>query len=108
MYPYDYVDSLEKLNETCLTSKEELYSKLNRTNISDDDYKHAKEVWKTFNIKTMRKYHDLYLKSDVIILAGVFETFKDVCIQHSSNILTLIIYMAGQCLRSCQQTVSNG
>jgi len=79
VYPYDYVNSLEKLEETCLPNKEEFYSKLYNADISPDDYKHAQEVWKAFEIKTMREYHDIYLISDVILLADVFETFRDVC-----------------------------
>jgi hypothetical protein len=80
--PYDYVDSLAKLNDTQLPPKEAFYSKLNDTGISDADYKHAQEVWEEFGIKTMREYHDLYLKTDVLLLADVFENFRDVCLRN--------------------------
>ena len=66
VYPYDYVSSLEKLSETQLPPKEEFYSKLNDEDISDDDYQHAINVWNTFKCKSIRDYHDLYLKSDVL------------------------------------------
>ena len=79
VYPYDYVDSLDKLSETRLPSKEAFYSKLNKAHISDEDYEHALKVWRSFDCKTMRDYHDLYLKSDVLLLTDVFETFRDVC-----------------------------
>ena len=79
VYPYDYVDGLEKLTETQLPSKEEFYSKLSGDGISNEDYVHAQKVWKEFKCKTMRDYHDLYLTSDVLLLADVFETFRDVC-----------------------------
>ena len=66
VYPYDYVSSLDKLSETQLPPKEEFYSKLNDEDISDDDYQHAINVWNTFKCKSIRDYHDLYLKSDVL------------------------------------------
>ncbi|WAQ99041.1 hypothetical protein MAR_023414 [Mya arenaria] len=77
VYPYDYVDGLEKLAETQLPPKEEFYSKLSGDNISDEDYVHAQKVWKEFECKTKRDYHNLYLTSDVLLLADVFETFRD-------------------------------
>ena len=82
VYPYDYVSSLKKLSETQLPLKEEFYSKLNDEDISEDDYQHAINVWNTFNCKTMRDYHDLYLKSDVLLLADVFENFRKTCMEH--------------------------
>ena len=54
VYPYDYVDCLEKLNETKLPPKEAFYSKLNDEDISDEDYEHAQKVWKVFGMKTER------------------------------------------------------
>ena len=76
VYPYDYVSSIEKLSETQLPPKEEFYSKLNDEGISDDDYQHAINVWNTFKCKTIRNYHDLHLKSDVLLLSEVFENFR--------------------------------
>ena len=82
VYPYDYVSSLEKLTETQLPPKGEFYSKLNDEDISDDDYQHAIRVWNTFKCKSIRDYHDLYLKSDVILLSDVFENFRKTCLKH--------------------------
>ena len=82
VYPYDYVSSFEKLFETQLPPKEEFYSKLNDEDITDDDYKHAKNVWNTFKCKTIRDYHNLYLKSDVLLLSDVFENFRKTCLKH--------------------------
>ena len=79
VYPYDYVDRLDRLSETQLPPKEAFYSKLNDEHISDEDYEHAQKVWEAFDCKTLKDYHDLYLKSDVILLADVFETFRDLC-----------------------------
>ena len=82
VYPYDYISSLDKLSETCLPPKEAFYSKLYDEDISDEDYQHAIKVWKTFRCHTIRDYHDLYLKSDVLLLADVFEKFRSTCMKH--------------------------
>ena len=82
VYPYDFVDSLDKLNEKELPPKEEFYTKLNDEGISDEDYNHAQKVWKEFVMKSMRDYHDLYLMSDVLILTDVFESFREVCLDN--------------------------
>ncbi len=79
VYPYDYMDSLEKLSDNQLPSKEGFYLRLNNTKISDEDYQHTQNVWEKFDMKSMREYHDLYLKSDVLLLADVFKNFRDVC-----------------------------
>ena len=59
LHPYDYMDSFDKFNETELPKQKDFYSILNDENISDDQYKHAKNVWSTFNLKSIREYHDL-------------------------------------------------
>ena len=82
IYPYDYVNSVERLTETELPPKSAFYSKLNDCDISDADYHHAQTVWKEFNFKTLREYHDLYNLSDVLLLADVFENFRDVCMNN--------------------------
>ena len=82
VYPYDYVSSFDKLSEKKLPPKEEFYSKLNDEDISDEDYNHAINVWNTFGCKTLRDYHNLYLKSDVLLLADVFENFRKTCLHH--------------------------
>ena len=61
--------SIERFKETKLPPKEAFYSKLNDSHISDEGYDHAKRVWKEFGVKTMVEYHDLYLRSDVLLLA---------------------------------------
>ncbi|WAQ98595.1 LOW QUALITY PROTEIN: hypothetical protein MAR_022968 [Mya arenaria] len=80
VYPYDFVDGLKRLAETQLPPKNEFYSKLSGDDISDEVYVHAQQVWKEFEGKTMRDYHNLYLTSDVLLLIDVFETFRDVCL----------------------------
>src|SRR5271156_816226 len=80
VYPYEYIDSVDRLSETELPPKSAFYSKLNDSDISDEDYEHAQTVWKEFGFKTLREYHDLYHASDVLLLAGVFENFRDTCL----------------------------
>ena len=82
VYPYDFMDSFEKFNQTELPTKDQFYSILNDQHITDDEYNHAKKVWKTFKIKTMGEYHDLYLGSDVLLLTDVFENFRKTCLQY--------------------------
>ena len=82
VYPYDYVTSIDKLKETKLPPKEAFYSKLNDKEISDKDYQHALKVWNTFNCQTFQDYHELYLQTDVFLLADVFENFRKMCLKH--------------------------
>ena len=82
VYPYDLMDSFEKFNQTELPTKDQFYSILNGQHITDNEYDHAKKVWKTFKIKTMGEYHDLCLGSDVLLLADVFKSFRKTCLQY--------------------------
>ena len=82
VYPYDYMDCIERLNETSLPSIESFYSRLNDKDILEKDYAHAKLVWDTFEMKTMKDYHDLYLMTDVLLLSCVFEEFRNICLHH--------------------------
>ena len=82
VYPYDYVTSIEQLKETKLPPKEAFYSKLYDEEISDEDYQHALNVWNTFKCQTLQDYHDLYLKTDVLLLADVFENFRKTSLKY--------------------------
>lgn len=75
VYPYRFMDKEEKFEMNCLPSKTDFYNDLTKSHISDDDYEHAQRVWCTFNIQ----HHDLYLKTDVLLLRCVFERFRDQC-----------------------------
>ena len=81
VYPYDYMDSFDKFNSQ-LPSKEDFYSILNDKHISKEDYEHVQNVWNTFNLKNMGQYHDLYLKSDILLLVDVFENFRKTCLEY--------------------------
>ena len=82
VYPYDFMDSFEKLNQMELPTKDQFYSILNDQHITEDEYDHAKKVWNTFMIKTMGECHDLSLVSDVLLLTDVFENFRKTCMQY--------------------------
>jgi len=71
VYPYDFIDTYDKLNIDYLPNQDDFYSKLYNSKCSDEDYKQAKLVWHTFKCKTFMDYHNLYLKSDVLLLADV-------------------------------------
>ena len=81
VYPYEYMDSWKRFKEESLPDKEYFYSELNKEHITDEDYAHAQKIWDTFNIKNLGEYHDLYVQSDTLLLADVFESFRDKCIE---------------------------
>ena len=81
VYPYEYMDDWEKFNETSLPEKEGFYSHLNMEDITDADYAHAKRVCKDHEIKDLREYHHLYVQSDTLLLADVFENFRNMCLE---------------------------
>ena len=76
------MNSIKRLKETKLPPKEAFYSELDEKEISDEDYQHAQNVWNTFNCQTIQDYHDLYLKSDVLLLADIFEKFRKTCLKN--------------------------
>ena len=71
------MDNLEIFDETLLPNKEDFYSSLNMEGITDVDYRHAKWVFTIFNDKNIGDYHNLYVRSDIILLADVFENFRN-------------------------------
>ena len=76
------MDSFAKFNQTELPNKDQFYSILNDQQVTNDEYDHDNKVWNTFMIKTMGEYNDLYLVSDVLLLADVFENFRKTCMQY--------------------------
>ena len=80
-YPYEYMNSEKKFNDTKLPPREAFYSKLSGRGIKEKDYKHAWNVWNTFKMKTFKEYHELYNITDVLLLADVFENFRDICLK---------------------------
>ena len=81
VYPYEYMDNWERFNETSLPSKESFYSNLNMENIDDIDYRHGNNVFNKFKLNNLGEYHDLYVQSDTLLLADVFENFRNTCLK---------------------------
>nr|DAC81291.1 TPA_asm: PolB [Ladona dragonfly adintovirus] len=79
VFPYEYVNTWNKLDEECLPPKEAFYSSLTEEDISDAEYYYAQSMWNKFHCTTLGEYSDVYLKMDVLLLADVFENFRDVC-----------------------------
>ena len=81
VYLYEYMDNWEKFHETSLLNKESSYSNLNMENIDDIDYRHGNNVFKRFKLKNLGEYHGLYVQSDTLLLADVFENFRNTCLK---------------------------
>ena len=82
VYPYDYMNSFEKFEDSRLPKKEDFFSIMNNKHITDEEYQHAQNVWNKFGLSSMGEYHDLYLKSDILLLTDVFENFRKACLQY--------------------------
>ena len=82
VYPYEYMGSFERFDEPSISPKESFYSKLRKSGITDEDYDHAKQVWEAFGCENLGDCHDLYLATDALLLADVFENFRKTCLEH--------------------------
>ena len=80
-YPYEYMNKEEKFNDTKPPPREAFYSKLTGKGITEKNYKHVLNVWNTFKMKTFKDYHKLYNETDALLLADVFENFRDLCLK---------------------------
>ena len=85
IFPYEYVSSWDRFEETQLPPIEAFYSKLSMSLINSDDYQQAQKVWKEFRIQDLGDYHDLYLKTDVVLLANVYKAFRETCLEHNNT-----------------------
>lgn len=79
VFPYDYVDSINKFEETSLPPKEAFYNRLENQHIEDEDYAHAVRVWNELGMTTLGEYSDFYVKLDVTLLCDVMEEFRNAC-----------------------------
>ena len=80
VYLYEYMDNWERFNEILSPKKEAFYSNLNMEDITDTDYKHANKLFE-LKLKNLGEYHDFYVQSDTLLLADVFENFRETCIK---------------------------
>ena len=81
------MDSWKKFDESALPPKEAFYSNLNLDNISVEDYVHPQKVWDVFEIKNLGEYHDLYVHSDTLLIADVYENFRNNCLINMNLVL---------------------
>ena len=75
------MDSWERLDKTSLLDRKEFYSELSNEDITDKDYEHYQKVWEVFEIKNLGEYHDLYVQCDILLLADLFENFRNKCME---------------------------
>ena len=80
-FKYEYMNNFYRFKETSLSRKKAFYSSLNDENITDEEYQHALKVWEKFNCKHFGDYYDLYVRTDVLLLADVFENFRKTCLK---------------------------
>ena len=79
VYPYEFMDDFKKFKRQSLPKKTSFFSRLTQEKVTDEDFEHAQKVWKEFEMKNMGEFHDLYLKTDVLLLADVMENFRKLC-----------------------------
>ena len=102
VYPYEDMDNWRKFDETILLPpKEAFHSNLNLENISDEDYAHVQKVWEVFEIKNRGEYHDLYVQSDTLLLADVFENFRNMCLEIYELDPTYFVSVPGLAWQAC-------
>jgi len=80
IYPYDFMDTMDKFNVEELPSKECFFNSLTNKSISDKEYEFAQEIWSKYNCKSMKDYHNVYLSTDVLLLADIVENFRTLCL----------------------------
>ena len=101
VYSYEDMDNWEKFDETTLPPKEAFYSKLNLKGISNEDYAHAQKVWEVFGIRNRGEYHDLYAKSDTLLIADVFKNFRNMCLEIYELDPTYFVSAPGLARQAC-------
>jgi len=77
VYPYDYISSWDKFEETSIPPRAQFYNTLTKSHISDDDHMYATLIFREFGLSNLGDYHDLYLLTDTLLLACVFEEFRE-------------------------------
>jgi hypothetical protein len=101
VYPYSFVTDASKFMSAQLPSKSAFYNSLSKTDISNEEYEYAQRVWDEMNMETMGDYHDLYLMCDVLLLADVFERFREVSMESFDLDPAQYFTLAGMCWSAC-------
>ena len=101
VYSYEHISSWDEFEETRLPPKEAYHSKLNMSDIILHDYEHAQKVRKEFKSKNLGEYHDLYLKTDVLLISIVFEAFRNTCLEHYKLDLAYFYTLPGLAWQAC-------
>ena len=95
------MDEWNKFDEKELPVKESFYSNLTMEDISDTDYKHANNVFKKFNVNNLGDYHDLYVRIDTLLLADIFENFRNACLNKYELVPAHFISLPGLAWQAC-------
>ena len=82
VYPYGYMNSFDKYEETKLPEQKHFRSHLYEKDATDEEYNRAQDAYNHFNITNLGAYHDLYLMTDVYLLTDVFDNFRDMCLSY--------------------------
>ena len=100
------MDNQGKIDETTLPSKEVFYSNLNLEDNSDEDYLHAQKVQNVFEINNRGEYHDLYIHSDTLLLADVYENFRNMCLDIYGLDPVYFVFAPGLAWQACFKKTS--
>ena len=106
VYPYEYMDTWERFSEISLPSKEDFYSNLNMEYINDIDYRHANNVFKGFKLENLGDYHDLYAQSNTLLLANVFNNFRDMFIKEYELDPAHFLSLPGLAWQACLKKIN--
>ena len=82
VYPYAYMDSADRFKESKLPPKEDFYNDLAKEHITEEDHTFVKKLWKTFRLKNLGELHDLYMETDTLLLADVFQNYRQVIMKN--------------------------
>ena len=82
IYPYEYMNSFKRFSEDEVPNKSKFFSSLKDSGVIEKEYKKVVNGWKVFKIKSLGEYHDLYLKTDVLLSVDVFENFVETCLNY--------------------------
>ena len=108
VYPYECMNTWEKFNEISLPSKEHFYSNLNMEDINDIDYRHANNVFKICKLENLGNYHDLYVQSDTLLLADVFNNIRNICLKEYELDPAHFLSLPGLAWQACLKKTNIG